>query len=183
MKKIAAILLFSILLFNMTGYRWLFTYMENRATAKLEKLIDSGNYSEANLIEISIPLSMPYYSDQGYQTVYGETQWNGQHYRYVKRKITGNILYLLCLPHEEKNNIITAESNFEKAANNSPLDNPGTNQQTLSFIKMLLSQYLENEKAMPAGNSLAKNTFPSPHSSRVVSLFDPSTAGQPPELI
>jgi hypothetical protein len=90
------------MVFNLLGYRWLFSVIEKNATANLEQKIAAGKYSDEQLVEISIPLNMPYYSDKDYENVYGETDWNGEHYRYVKRKVSGNTLYLLCLPNKEK---------------------------------------------------------------------------------
>ena len=87
LRKFSAILLMGILLFNLAGYRWLFYIVEQKATATLEESISAGTYSDDQLVEIKIPLNMPYYSDMDYQVVYGETEWNGRHYRYVKRKV------------------------------------------------------------------------------------------------
>jgi hypothetical protein len=72
-KKLAAICLLALLLFNVAGYRVLFSLLEQKATTRLENKIDAGNYSESQLVEIKIPLSMPYYSDKDYESVYGET--------------------------------------------------------------------------------------------------------------
>ena len=120
MKKIAAILLLSLMVFNLIGYRWLFSTIEESATADLEQKIAAGKYNDDQLVEIQIPLNMPYYSDKDYENVYGETDWNGEHYRYVKRKVSGNTLYLLCLPNKEKTNIAKVKNEFTKAVNDVP---------------------------------------------------------------
>jgi len=48
------------MVFNLVGYRWLFSAIENKATANLEQKISSGEYSDDQLVEIRIPLNMPY---------------------------------------------------------------------------------------------------------------------------
>ena len=126
MKKIAAILLLSLMVFNLIGYRWLFSTIEENATADLEQKIAAGKYNDDQLVEIQIPLNMPYYSDKDYENVYGETDWNGEHYRYVKRKVSGNTLYLLCLPNKEKTNIAKVKNEFTKAVNDVPGNKQGS---------------------------------------------------------
>jgi hypothetical protein len=138
-KKLAAICLLALLLFNTAGYRVLFNILEQKATARLENKIDAGNYSEEQLVEVKIPLSMPYYSDKDYESVYGETDWNGQHYRYVKRKITDNTLYLLCLPNEEKNIIVNTKNEMTKAANDVSSNTPAQQKQVPSLVKLISS--------------------------------------------
>jgi hypothetical protein len=179
-KKLAAILLLALLLFNIAGYRILFNILEQKATARLENKIDAGNYSEDQLVEVQIPLSMPYYSDKDYESVYGETDWNGKHYRYVKRKITNNTLYLLCLPHEEKNAIVTAKNELTKSVNDLSTDNP-TQKQAPSVIKLLISDYINSE------NKFSLNSFVQSDQSWTIkdisihNPFTPLTPAQPPE--
>jgi len=181
-KKFAAICLLALLLFNTAGYRILFNILEQKATARLENKIDAGNYSEEQLVEIKIPLSMPYYSDKDYESVYGETDWNGKHYRYVKRKISGNTLYLLCIPHEEKNNIVSAKNEMTKAANDISSGTPAQQKQIPSVVKLISSDYINNE------NSFSLNEYVLPNRSwhlKDVSIYNPytpQTPAQPPEV-
>ncbi len=58
LKQITAILLIVILLFNIGGYKFVFTYVEQKATQTLDKKIDAHQYNEAELIEFQIPLQM-----------------------------------------------------------------------------------------------------------------------------
>ena len=124
------------MIFNLAGYRWLFTTIENNATANLEQKISAGTYSEDQLVEIRIPLNMPYYSDKDYENVYGETDFNGEHYRYVKRKVSGNTLYLLCLPNKEKTDIVKVKNEFTKAVNDVPSDKQGSQQKNNLILKV-----------------------------------------------
>jgi len=166
--------------FNFLGYRWFFSVIENKATAKLEQKISAGNFSEDQLVEIRIPLNMPYYSDKDYEEVYGETDWNGEHYRYVKRKVSNNTLYLLCLPNKEKSSIAKVKNEFTKAVNDIPANKQGS-QQKNTFIKLLTSEFKISE------SFISENSFSSlslqfiSRNTAVTNLFIPLTEAQPPE--
>jgi hypothetical protein len=180
LKKIAAILLLTLMVFNLVGYRWLFSSIENKATASLEQKISAGKYTVDQLVEIRIPLDMPYYSDKDYENVYGETDFNGEHYRYVKRKVSNNTLYLLCLPNKEKTNIAKVKNEFTKAVNDIPSDKQGSQQKT-NLIKLLTTEFKITE------TSVNENIFSSlslqfiNRNSAVADLFIPLTDAQPPE--
>ena len=168
------------MLFNLVGYRWLFSAIENKATAKLEYKISSGDYNEAQLVEIQIPLNMPYYSDKGYENVYGETDWNGNHYRYVKRKVSGNTLYLLCLPNSEKNSIVKAKDEFTKAVNDVPANKQGS-QQKSNLIKLLTSEFQVNDMAVDEKLIATAGLSYFNRNTKIKNLFTPLTDAQPPE--
>jgi hypothetical protein len=180
LKKIAAIFLLSLLVFNLAGYRWLFSTIEKKATAKLEQKISTGEYCEEQLVEIRIPLNMPYYSDKEYENVYGETDFNGEHYRYVKRKVSGNTLYLLCLPHTEKTNIARAENEFTQAVNDVPANKQGS-QQKNNFIKLLISEFRIHETATTENSFSSLSLQYINRNAAVNDLFFPLTETQPPE--
>jgi hypothetical protein len=179
-KKIAAILLLSLMVFNLVGYRWLFTAIENKATANLEQKISSGKYSDEQLVEIRIPLNMPYYSDKDYENVYGETDFNGEHYRYVKRKVSGNTLYLLCLPNKEKTSIAKVKNEFTKAVNDVPANKQGS-QQKNNFIKLMTSEFKISESVVSENNFSSLSLQFISRNTAVTNLFNPLTEAQPPE--
>lgn len=168
------------MLFNLAGYRWLFYAIEKNATADLEQKISTGNYSDDQLIEISIPLNMPYYSDKDYENVYGETDFNGQHYRYVKRKVSGNTLYLLCLPNQEKTSLAEVKNEFTKAVNDIPSNNQGS-QQKNNFIKLLITEFKVNDSWVNEKDISSLSLQFINRNTAVADLFTPLTDTQPPE--
>ena len=168
------------MVFNLAGYRWLFTAIENKATANLEQKISGGQYSNEQLVEIRIPLNMPYYSDKDYENVYGETDFNGEHYRYVKRKVSGNNLYLLCLPNKEKTSIVKVKNEFTKAVNDVPGNKQGS-QEKNGFIKLLTTEFRVNQTTFDINEySISSLSFVS-RNAEVKDLFIPLTDAQPPE--
>ena len=168
------------MVFNLAGYRWLFSAIEKNATANLEQKISAGKYSDEQLVEIRISLNMPYYSDKDYEEVYGETDFNGEHYQYVKRKVSANTLYLLCLPNKEKTSIVKVKNDFTKAVNDISGNKEGS-QQKSSLIKLLTTEFRVNETAFDINNySISSLSFVS-RNSDAKDLFIPLTDAQPPE--
>ena len=168
------------MVFNLAGYRWLFSAIEKNATAKLEQKISAGQYSNEQLVEIRIPLNMPYYSDKDYEDVYGETDWNGDHYRYVKRKVSDNTLFLLCLPNKEKTSIVNVKNEFTKAVNDIPGNKQGS-QQKNGLIKLLTTEFRVNETEFEINNYLISSLAFVSKNAEAKDLFIPLTDAQPPE--
>jgi hypothetical protein len=118
MKRAAAILLLIIFLFNWFGYRLLSDYLQHRADTRLESQLDQNQYNEASLIEIRIPLNMPYQNvSSDFERYDGDIEYNGIHYKYVKRKVANGELVLLCLPNENRMRLQNARDEFFKLVN------------------------------------------------------------------
>jgi hypothetical protein len=130
-KKIAAILFAGIFLFNWYGYRLLTSYLQQRADKHLEARLDQHDYDHAQLIEMRVPLNMPYQTllTTGYERVNGEIEIDGIHYKYVKRKIENGELVLLCLPNQAKMRLESVSNDFFKLVND--LQNPAQNKNQL----------------------------------------------------
>lgn len=140
MKKIAAILLICLLLFNWYGYRFFTNYLQQKADRQLESQIDLNQYDESQLVEIKVALDMPYQNDQAnFERHYGEIEINGNVYTYVKRKIENGYLVLKCLPNDAKQQIKNVDNNLFKANNG-------------------IDQEHSNGKSTPV-NSNSKNVF------------------------
>ncbi len=118
LKKIASFILICILLFNWFGYRFVVVYMQQRADTQLESRLDYNQYDEAQLVEIKIPINLPYpgYHSE-FERFYGEIELNGVLYKYVKRKLVNDTLFLMCIPNLQKMNLQTAGTDFFKMAN------------------------------------------------------------------
>lgn len=117
-KKLLALTLLIVHLFNLTGYTFLFRYLGQQASRQITKQIDQHSYNDAELVEIRIPLNLPYINSWGdYERHDGEITIKGNHHNYVKRKIAGDTLYLLCLPNKQKDELQLAKSNFGTDAN------------------------------------------------------------------
>ena len=141
MRKIAAIFLMLILLFNTGGYRIAIQLLADKSSQELEARIDNREYDESQLVEVRIEMNLPYqdrYTD--FERHYGEVELNGRSYTYVERKIEGNIVIFKCIANDSKEKLEAIRDNMTKANSNSDMQQtPGQHQNT--FAKNLLSEY------------------------------------------
>jgi hypothetical protein len=145
MKRAAAILLLIIFLFNWFGYRLLSDYLQHRADTQLEAQLDQQQYNEASLIEIRVPLNMPYQSISSHFERYdGQIEFNGIHYKYVKRKVENGELVLLCLPNENRMRLQSARDEFFKLVNDLQQNSQNKNTPASSF-KNPVTEYWEQQ--------------------------------------
>ena len=146
MKKLAAILLICLFLFNLFGYRILFYFAQQQSDAILERNLDQNAYNENELITLSIPLSMPYqHNADGFERFDGEITLNGNIYKYVKRKYFDGKIIFLCLPNHNKM-YLEAEKN-KIATNNNDIQTSGAQKQDNSKQasgKNLSTDYQQN---------------------------------------
>jgi hypothetical protein len=115
--------------------------MESRATEKLDAAIDAGNYTEASLIEMRIPLNMPYQERQTeFERHYGEITIEGKLYTYVKMKIDGDVMVLKCIPNQNKQQLKNTDDNLVRSANGQDQENAGK-KHNFSFSKIFSGDY------------------------------------------
>jgi hypothetical protein len=126
LKKLAAILLIGILFFNWYGYRLLTNYWQQQATRRLESRIQQNDYDESSLISIKLPIkSLSYYNPSNeWERLDGQIIISDVAYQYVKRRITGDSLELLCLRNTEETELGKAGNEFFGKVNNFPNSKP-----------------------------------------------------------
>ncbi len=186
MKQLASILLLGLLFFNWFGYRIVSDYLQEESDIQLEARLDNDDYDESQLIELRVPINLPYHNDwKSFERYNGEIEIDGIHYKYVKRKVEKDELVLLCLPNTEKQLLQTARDNFFKLVNDLQQNNPGKksgNNHTESF-KNLFSDY-QQEKNNWTFSQLSLNYSFNAHSgiSFIHSGFS-SSPEQPPEVL
>lgn len=146
MRKIAAILLLTILLFNWVGYRFLSHFLQYRSDVQLQVKLDQNDYTEDQLIEIRIPLALPYQANwKSFERFDGEIDLDGVHYKYVKRKIYNDSLILLCLPNEAKQNIEKAKDEYFRIVSDiDPRSQKKSENSSVTF-KNILTEFFVNE--------------------------------------
>lgn len=118
MRILASIFFLSILLFNSGGYRLILDSIEAQQNTALELQLDEKQYDETAMIEIRVPVSLPYQTDwKEFERVDGEVEFNGMHYKFVERKLQGGEMIYKCLPNENKTQLVNARENFFKLVN------------------------------------------------------------------
>ena len=137
-----------MLLFNWVGYRWVINYMQDKKDNQLEAKFDNNTYNESDLIEIKVPLDVPYQNNwSAFERYDGEIKVNGVLYKYVKRKVENNTLILLCYPNNEKMQLQNAKDEFFKLANDVQQNNQGKKSapESAKAFKGLMSEYIQDK--------------------------------------
>lgn len=89
--------------------------MQQKTNKDLEALLDSNSYDDAELMELKVPLHLPYQNSwTAFERYDGEIEIKGTIYKYVKRKLANDTLYLMCIPNSKKMNLEKAKNNFFK---------------------------------------------------------------------
>ncbi len=115
MRKIAAALLLLMLLFNWIGYSFVSDYLQYNSNVNLEKQLDANLYNEDDLIELKLAINLPYQNNWAdYERYDGEVEFEGIIYKYVKRKVFNDTLYLKCLPNTNKMSLNAAKNDYFK---------------------------------------------------------------------
>ncbi len=152
----------------------------NESDEVITAQIDASNYKDNELLQVKVPLNMPYVINSDYERVDGQLEYEGVHYNYVKRKVSNDTLYLLCLPNKTKTALASAKSNYTKTVN----DIPSGKKDTSSTVKKggLNWEYNAIDALYQLKNSFAVVEKKSGFIFHKPSLvFIPSPA-QPPEL-
>jgi hypothetical protein len=185
LKKIASILLLALLLFNWCGYRWVINIVQQQSDTRLEARLDRNDYDESQLIEISIPVNLPYQTDWAdFERFDGEIEVNGIHYKYVKRKIQDGQLILKCIPNQAKQQLETAKGDLFKMTNDVQQDNAAkkSGAPNYSLVKNTLGDYDgPRQFCMDAFHTTVAALSYSDYQPGLVTNLLHSTPEQPPE--
>jgi hypothetical protein len=154
LKKLAAIILLALFAFNLFGYKLFMNLLEQQASLSLQQRLDSDQYDNQNLVEVKVPIHLPYLSNWSHFEKYqGETEINGVHYKYVERKLINDTLVLLCIANQTKNELRTAQSDYFKQVNDLQGANKKSSNGKDHQSKTPVNDYLLKEiLAIPAKN-------------------------------
>lgn len=186
LKKIAAILLLTLFIFNLVGYKAVFYFVQQHADASLSASLDKEQYNEKDLITISIPLSMPYQvSKPDFERVDGEVNIKGQIYKYVKRKVENGQLVLLCLPNHEKMRLESAKDDYSRIANDIAQNdgNKKSDHSKAFSIKNSTLDYDEFQQQFDASLKLATVVYEIPSANSHLITRPLQSPEQPPDFI
>lgn len=182
MKKIAAIFLMLILLFNAGGYRLAFSILQEKASTRLESHLDNYSYDESQLVEIRVAMNMPYQERfTEFERHYGEIEIDGKAYTYVKRKIEGDIVIFKCIANESKEQLKSLQDEWAKANSDAGMNKPAP-KQTHSFAKIFAPEFEQEHKFQLSEQIISGQKFQAYY---YFTLPQPSvsTPHQPPESV
>jgi hypothetical protein len=184
-KRIAAILLLSLLLFNWVGYEVYTSILQDRADKSMVADLDQNNYSDADLLSIKVPAVhlSSYVNSKEFQRVDGKIEIEGIQYNYVKRRFNGDSLELLCIPNKTSTSIQTAKNEFFKLVND--LQHPGqskkSDQHNTSF-KGFSAEYFANMQSIAIPDLTIVRLKATDHYLLQIPSVYLSRAGQPPDF-
>ena len=172
------------MLFNLGGYRWVMNMIEQKANARLEARLDNNEYDEASLLEIKVPLDLPYQTDwKDFERCDGAIEFNNVHYKYVKRKIEGGFMILKCIPNETRQQLTNARDYFFQLVNDLEQTKPAkkSSPSIPAGIKITLGDYDEQLLSAFAFPGILSNRDIHLYSSNIISDNLHNTPEQPPE--
>jgi hypothetical protein len=184
-KRIAAILLLGLLLFNWVGYELYTAILQDHADKSLIANLDRNNYSDADLISIKVPAVhlSSYVNSKEFQRVDGKIEIEGVQYNYVKRRYTEDSLELLCIPNKTSTQIQTAKNEFFKLVND--LQHPGqskkSDQHNTSF-KGFNAEYYAEVQAFAISCLTLVSLKATDHYLLQIPTVHLTRAGQPPDF-
>jgi hypothetical protein len=184
LKKIAAIILIILFLFNLFGYRILFYYAQQQSDICLEQNLDKNIYNENELVSITVAFPMPYQQNsEGFQRFDGEVTLNGNIYKYVKRKYTDGNMTFLCLPDHNKMHLEAAKNNIVSNINDVQSNGKKSDNAKSVWGKNLLSDYTHHVTNYRISFNNISGTHYLLHKPFYLSTGLHSSPEQPPELV
>lgn len=181
MKKLSAISLLILFVFNTVGYRLLIDYVQDRTDEAFEARLDKGHYNDDELVSIKIPINLPYQNNwSGYERVDGEINYEGQVYKYVKRTVQNDTMILMCIPHEEKTKIQESANNY--FGNLNDLAGNNNSSKKAEAFKQLLTEFDNNQPAQALSVYQSVSSYQLYKNAAAQQQFIP-LHGQPPEYI
>lgn len=112
----------AVLVFNMGGYMLLFQYFMKASDQFANEQISKGYYKPDELVEIKIPVRMPYVQEQRqYENISGQIQLKGSCYNYVALKMTRDTMYVKCIPNYTKTKLVNDNVITAKEVSDTPL--------------------------------------------------------------
>jgi hypothetical protein len=158
LNKLIAITLLVIHLFNFAGYNLLFQYFIARSETHLVRQLDANRYEDQDLVELKVPLNLPYYNSSGAaERVDGEIEISGTHYNYVKRQVRNDTLYLYCIPNTAKTKLQHAQNEYSKGASDTQ---PNTGKESGSLVKKMKWGAEYSITLLPCICSISKTVIP-----------------------
>ncbi|MBC8112271.1 MAG: hypothetical protein H7Y04_14545, partial [Verrucomicrobia bacterium] len=141
MKKITAILLLTILLYNMVGYQFYIAWQQFKLKKELTRQIDKNLIADDNLLVFKVAISFYHQPDRKhFERVEGEFEAEGQFYEMVKQKLENDTMYIYCLKNEQKAQLM---ADLSKHTTSHFIDVKGkSSDEKGAYVKSLLKEYL-----------------------------------------
>lgn len=139
MRRIVAIALLLLLLFNVLGFYGIFMGLQYQNRQQLVQRFDADQYDESQTITFKVPLSIPYAGDrQDYVRVDGEFEHEGEFFHMIKQRLSQDTLYVVCVNDQQSKRIHRAMTDYVKTFGDDAAGQDHANIIVPSFIKEYL---------------------------------------------
>lgn len=137
LKKLTAIALIVVFLFNVIGYYGIYMVMLHQANVAMDEKIIHDQFNENQTVTIKVPLTLPYPSaNESYERAEGDFEYQGEFYKLVKQKHAKDTLYLICVKSVEEKHAFQIFSDLVKLSTDQTPSTHNQNSKTIvSFIK------------------------------------------------
>jgi hypothetical protein len=126
LKRLFAIVLLSVHLFNIGGYALFYQYFIHQADVQMVKEVYNDKINDSRFVELKIPVHMPTVTDwTDYEVVAGQVQLKDAYYNYIKLKMTRDTMYFICLPNTTKTRLVAANIITAKEVSDVPMSKKG----------------------------------------------------------
>lgn len=140
MRRIVAIALLLLLLFNVLGFYGIFIGLQYQNRQQLAQRFDADQYDESRTITFKVPLSIPYAGDrQDYVRVDGEFEHEGEFFHMIKQRLSQDTLYVVCVNDQQSKRIHRAMTDYVKTFSD---DVPGSQDQSKTIVPTFIKEYL-----------------------------------------
>jgi hypothetical protein len=144
LKKLIAIVLLLVLIFNIVGYKFIANYFEHKSINDLQSSLDHNKYKESDLISFKLHLNLPYISSSTeFESVEGNIDINGINYQYVKKRFFNDTLEILCVPNFTKSFINESKNDFAKQLNDIASSNNSKKSSSNQIVKAKISDLIQ----------------------------------------
>jgi hypothetical protein len=125
-KRIIAILLLNVHLFNLGGYQFVFQYFIHQSEVQIVKEIYENKIDATKLVEIKIPVHLPGIQKwNNYVRDNGQLQLKGVYYNYLRYKMSPDTMSFICIANSVKTRLVSANLIIAKEINDVPLSKKG----------------------------------------------------------
>lgn len=126
MKRLFALVLLGVHLFNTGGYTLIFQYFIHQSEAQIVKNIYENKVDATQLVQIKLPVHSPGITDwPDYEHIQGQIQLKDVYYNYVGVKMTRDTMYLVCIANSTKTKLVNANLIVAKNVSDVPVSKKG----------------------------------------------------------
>jgi hypothetical protein len=136
-KKLFAISLILLLLFNVLGYYAVLLGLQLHNNIAINRL-DTQEFNDTETITVKVPLTIPYASNSvQFERVDGVFEYEGEFYRLIKQRLLNDTLQIVCMRDHQSKQMEHALNDYAKTYTDQAPSNQSSGKSVIeiNFIK------------------------------------------------